>query len=206
MRVAVFGDVHGNILALEKFINATRGNVDAYLCLGDIVNYGPWNDECLEMIFQLPEIRSVQGNHERIFLAAHDIAAESELVQAFFEHCYLNFRRHDLISELPLSISLGNFECRHMIEGRIDRNYLVGHTHRQSQQQHGEFMLINPGSVGQNRQWINMVDFAIINAEAGGIEFRSVAYDVDAFISELRARRYPRQCIEYYANKARQPL
>src|SRR6266568_7168235 len=66
--VAVFGDVHANLPALETFLGQVEGHVDAYLCLGDVVNYGPWNDECLERITALPEVTLLEGNHERLFL------------------------------------------------------------------------------------------------------------------------------------------
>ena len=62
VRVAVFSDVHGNLPALEVFVKSTRGQVDMYVCLGDVVDYGPWNDECLEMTMGLPNIVLLEGN------------------------------------------------------------------------------------------------------------------------------------------------
>lgn len=84
MRVAIFGDVHGNLIALEKFVQSTRGAVDTYMCLGDVVNYGPWNDECLEIICQLPAITVLEGNHERLFKGMDDVSNEIPLVQDFY--------------------------------------------------------------------------------------------------------------------------
>ena len=215
MRVAVFGDVHGNLIALERFVEATRGDVDSYLCLGDTVNYGPWNDECLELIAALPGCRSVQGNHERLFLKLDDVSRESSLVQDFFQASYSSFSRNDLIEGLPLSITLDAYVCRHTIDNKsiypdssihLERNYFIGHTHHQFRITNARFELINPGSIGQNRQWIDRIDFAIFDTKSQQIELRSLTYNVDSFLSELRARRYPTQCIGYYANKARHGL
>jgi predicted phosphodiesterase len=215
MRVAVFGDVHGNLVALERFISSTRSEVDSYLCLGDTVNYGPWNDECLELIYSLPGCKTVQGNHERLFLGLDDISLESSLVRDFFDASHSSLSRTDLIRELPLSITLGAFDCRHTIDNKsihgdtpvqLDRNYFIGHTHHQFRLAGSGFELINPGSVGQNRRWIDRIDYAIVDMGSNKIELHSLSYDVDAFISELRARRYPAQCIAYYANKARHGL
>src|ERR1039458_6931233 len=68
MIVALFSDVHGNLPALELFLSKMEGVADRFICLGDVVDYGPWNDECLERIAQLPNVSMPEGNHERLFL------------------------------------------------------------------------------------------------------------------------------------------
>ncbi|MGB8096297.1 MAG: metallophosphoesterase [Terracidiphilus sp.] len=212
MNVAVFSDVHGNLIALKQFIQATRDAVDAYLCLGDVVNYGPWNDECLEIVRQLPGIALLEGNHERLFLGKEDIHHESALVQDFYHHSIRGFSRADLVMGLPCYTRLGIFDCIHTIDGRsiyqdtpieIARNYMIGHTHHQFQINRSGFMIVNPGSVGQNRQWIDMVDYLILDTVSGEIAMYSVPYDLNLFLSELVLRHYPENCIRYYANKPR---
>jgi predicted phosphodiesterase len=212
MKVAVFSDVHGNLIALERFVRATRNAVDAYLCLGDVVDYGPWNDECLEMVRQLPGVTVLEGNHERLFLGVEDLDHEPPLVQDFFHHSRQFFSREDLIADLPRRSQLGIFECLHTIDGRsiypetsieISRDYMIGHTHQQFQIMRSGFRIVNPGSVGQNRKWIDMVDYSILDTESGAVEMRSIPYDFDLLLSELHRRHYPEQCIGYYANKPR---
>jgi len=212
MRVAVFSDVHGNLIALERFISATRLTVDAYLCLGDVVDYGPWNDECLERICQLPGIVLLEGNHERLFLGTEDLAHEIPLVQTFYRHSRAFFSRFDLIGGLPQQVRMDGFECVHTIDGRslypdtevvVADNYLVGHSHHQFQVARSGFALVNPGSVGQNRKWINRVDYAILDTDTGKVQLLSSPYDVDLFLSELRVRKYPESCINYYSGKPR---
>ena len=66
MRYAVFGDVHGNLPALELFLKSVEKSVDGYICTGDIVNYGPWSKECVERIRTLQNLTCVSGNHEQI--------------------------------------------------------------------------------------------------------------------------------------------
>ena len=72
MRLAIFSDVHGNLPALELFVADTERVVDGYVCLGDVVNYGPWSDECVELVCSLPNIIYLEGNHERMFLGEED--------------------------------------------------------------------------------------------------------------------------------------
>ena len=212
MKVAVFSDVHGNLIALRRFVDATRGAVDAYLCLGDVVDYGPWNDECLEIVSQLPGITILEGNHERLFLGREDVDHEPALVQDFFRHSIRFFSRADLIAHLPRETRLGIFECVHTIDGRsiypdtpieIGRNYMIGHTHHQFRIDRSGFTIVNPGSVGQNRKWIDVIDYLVLDTVSGELRMHSIAYDVDLFLSELRLRDYPEHCIRYYANKPR---
>ncbi len=212
MKIAVFSDVHGNLIALERFIQATQDIADAYLCLGDVVNYGPWNDECLDIIRHLPGITVLEGNHERLFLGTANLDHELPLVQDFFHHSKTFFSREDLIADLPRHCQLGTFKCRHTIGNRsiypdtsidIVCNHMIGHTHHQFRIERSGFILVNPGSVGQNRKWINMLDYLILNTESGTIHMHSVPYDIDLFLSELRQRHYPERCVAYYANKPR---
>lgn len=212
MKVAVFSDVHANLIALEAFLKETDGVADTYLCLGDVVDYGPWNDECLELVSQLPGITLLEGNHEQLFIGMESLEDELPLVQDFFHISKATFSRDDLIVKLPSCSRLGDFQCLHTLDGRsiypdtnisIQRNYMIGHSHHQYQINRAGFLIVNPGSVGQNRRWIDMVDYMIFDTSTGGIEMCSVPYDIEMFLSELRSRNYAEQCIAYYANKPR---
>lgn len=212
MRVAIFSDVHGNLIALERFLQCTQDLVDSYICLGDMVNYGPWNDECLELINKLPNISVVQGNHERIFLGVEGVEHQLPLVRSFFHHSIQFFSRKDLITNLPSSTDLGPFRCVHTVNGRsiypdstihIDGNFIIGHSHHQFLMRRDGCTIVNPGSVGQNRKWIDMVDYAVMETATGIINMNSVDYDIDRFLSELRQRNYPKECIDYYLDKPR---
>jgi predicted phosphodiesterase len=68
MRFGVFSDVHGNLPALEATLSALRRqNVDAYIHLGDLIGYGPFPNECIEIVAGLEPV-GVAGNHELIVL------------------------------------------------------------------------------------------------------------------------------------------
>ena len=68
MRTAIYSDVHGNLPAFEVFVELTNKEVDVYLNLGDLVNYGPWSNECVDLALSLPTIGNILGNHEELFL------------------------------------------------------------------------------------------------------------------------------------------
>jgi predicted phosphodiesterase len=68
MRLGVLSDVHANLHALDAALaDLAARDVDAYLCAGDLVGYGPFPDECVARVLDLPA-RCVAGNHELILL------------------------------------------------------------------------------------------------------------------------------------------
>ena len=88
MRVGVISDIHGNLPALEVVADRIR-HMDQVICLGDVVNYGPWSNECLELLQTLPGMILLEGNHERLFLGKEPLGHESPLVQQFYLTLYL---------------------------------------------------------------------------------------------------------------------
>ena len=85
MRYAVFSDVHANVEALEAVLtDAGRRSPDAYLCLGDIVGYGPDPNECVERVRSLGAA-AIAGNHDRGAAGRLDPAAFSSLARTAIE-------------------------------------------------------------------------------------------------------------------------
>lgn len=73
MRIAVLGDIHGNIHALkavEQVLSAER--VEEVWCLGDSVGYSPFPNECLDWLKNNVS-RFVLGNHELAVLGFVDL-------------------------------------------------------------------------------------------------------------------------------------
>jgi predicted phosphodiesterase len=69
---AVLSDIHGNFSALKKVVQDARdvaarenGGKLTFICLGDIVDYGPQPNECMEWACREPAI-ILQGNHDRV--------------------------------------------------------------------------------------------------------------------------------------------
>lgn len=64
MLIGVLGDIHSNLPALENVLKALKAEkVDKILCTGDIVGYGPYPAECIELVQQY-NISVVAGNHD----------------------------------------------------------------------------------------------------------------------------------------------
>ena len=64
MRVAIFSDIHGNRHALEAVLeDIDRQQPDRLYCLGDLVGYGAFPNEVIELI-QSRGISTVVGNYD----------------------------------------------------------------------------------------------------------------------------------------------
>ena len=212
MIVAVFSDVHGNLPALEAFLADVHDVADSYVCLGDTVNYGPWNDECLELVHALPGVVVLEGNHERLFRRGYGPELQNPLVEQFFRNSSRYFTRKDLITDLPRSAPLGPFICSHTIgdqrifpdtEVTLDRDRVIGHSHHQFLRRSDDRLLINPGSVGQSRRpgTLDQAQFALYDMSTDSWQLRSVRYDVHSFLTGLTGRGYPDACLQYLRSK-----
>jgi diadenosine tetraphosphatase ApaH/serine/threonine PP2A family protein phosphatase len=64
MTYAIISDIHGNLAALENvFQRIEELECDRIVCLGDIVGYGPFPNECCDIIQQKADI-CIIGNHD----------------------------------------------------------------------------------------------------------------------------------------------
>jgi predicted phosphodiesterase len=67
VRYLIFSDIHSNIEAFEKFLGQKKvKNVDKILFLGDLVGYGPDPDRVISQFRELPHLRTVRGNHDKV--------------------------------------------------------------------------------------------------------------------------------------------
>ena len=95
MKIVVFGDVHGNLPALELMVDDAK-KVDQYICLGDVVNYGPWSNECVQLLDQLENKFILKGNHEDFFIQNY-CNSKYHLSSLFFKVCIKNFKEVKII-------------------------------------------------------------------------------------------------------------
>jgi predicted phosphodiesterase len=67
---AYFTDVHGNKDALQAVLeDAASNGADHFICGGDMIGIGPYVNEVLDVLFNLPSIQMVTGNHDEAVLA-----------------------------------------------------------------------------------------------------------------------------------------
>lgn len=56
-------DIHGNLPALESVLS-DAGQFDSLWNLGDTVGYGPWPNECIDLVKSYPTSVHLAGNHD----------------------------------------------------------------------------------------------------------------------------------------------
>jgi predicted phosphodiesterase len=204
----IYSDVHGNLPAFETILKDC-GRYDASICLGDLVNYGPWSNECVDLALSLKNPVLIMGNHEEAFIDGR-YPGKNPLVQQFFDHTRPGFDRLKQIKAFVAGHVIDDFKFQHSVGGHylypdttieLDANYVVGHSHHQFRYKSNGFRLFNAGSVGQNRKIINVGNYALYDQEKKEFSLREVRYDLNAVIGEMRAREFPKNCIDYYLSK-----
>jgi predicted phosphodiesterase len=115
MRLGLISDVHGNLHALDAALAFLAGrDVDAYLCAGDLVGYGPLPNACVERLRELPG-RCVAGNHDLIALGrlSDDRCAAIARDSLRWTRGALDDRSRAYLAELPLTASLAGVRVAH---------------------------------------------------------------------------------------------
>jgi len=72
MRTLVISDVHANLPALDAVLESA-GRFSRVWCLGDLVGYGPYPNECIERVRSLPNLTCIKGNHDAAILGEIDM-------------------------------------------------------------------------------------------------------------------------------------
>lgn len=209
MRILVVADVHANRAALE----AIREPFDECLFLGDLVEYGPDPEACIDWVRTRCR-RAVRGNHD------HG-AAQNVDVQGVVGFRYLTraTRRataarlspadRRFLADLPTSSMFTLGGLRFLLVHATPRDPLeeyvpteaklwearvahvkadfvcVGHTHHQFALPVGGTTVLNPGSVGLPRDGDPRARYAII--DDGNVELKQVGYDVEATVAAVAA-------------------
>jgi predicted phosphodiesterase len=104
VRYGIYGDIHGNLHALEAVLKAFESEqIDAYLCTGDLVGYGAFPSECMQL---------VRNSCNHVVAGNHDFAVCGKLTLEFFNSYAksavlwtrdaLSEEELDYLAELPL--------------------------------------------------------------------------------------------------------
>ena len=204
MKYYFLSDIHGNLPALEIVLK-NLDNDSNIIFLGDIVNYGPWSNECVDLIDSLKNKVTLLGNHEDYFI--NGICCPHDLVHSFFNFCINKFNRFNIISNYKKKYSFLDYTCIHTIDDKkifynsdinINGNFIIGHSHQQFHKNKNNFNLINPGSVGQNRKNLNIISYCEFNYSQKSFLFHNLEYDSSIVIKKMIEMKYPDICINYY--------
>ena len=216
MIITVFGDVHGNIIALEKLFDLEKNQTDLFICHGDVVNYAPWSNDCVAFLDNQNNCKLLKGNHEKYFIDGN-YDGENIVARSFFEFCFNKFEESNkkIINNYNQDFEIENFKIQHTIfdkyifldtdldDNKIYKNQIIGHSHQQYQRECNGFQIFNTGSLGQNRSFINKCDYLKIDTDNNNVELKYFTHNIDVVINQMKAEKYPEICANYYLSKHR---
>lgn len=215
MTVAVFSDIHGNIYALEKALKLIEAyDVDRYLFLGDMAGYYYNQNECIELLDNIENLSALMGNHDKYFLNALNNQAYLNQLTSKYGMSYPNLTNNitskslEFLKNLKMNEKTSYYEAYHAnpnnnLEDYIYKNspiefttttpiIFLGHTHHEMQIKYKNTTIINPGSIGQPRDY-NHASFSIIDVKDLKIENIRYTYDTSKLekqIAQFKDKKY----------------
>jgi putative phosphoesterase len=206
--IAVLADIHGNAAALRAVL-ADLPSVDEIVCCGDLVGYYPEPAEVVDRMRRLA-VRCIRGNHELMTCGKQVVPPERVTFYRIDQtRAALSREQLEWLCALPAEHEMLRqgltIRLRHASpwdeqtylypdSPAVDRIELsegtwliVGHTHYPMQLRRGEGWLVNPGSVGQPRDWDPRAAYALLDPQTGEWRQRRVAYDHAAYQRRLQA-------------------
>lgn len=220
MKIALLGDIHGNDFALQAVLAAASSlGVEKLLVTGDLVGYYHSPLQVMELLRPWDR-HMVRGNHEDMLDAARtDPAFLAQVdkrygtgLRAAIEQ--LGTQQIDELCSLPHPLELVIDGCRillcHGTPWNIDLYVypdadpellgrcamqefdlvVLGHTHYPMYHKIGRTLVVNPGSVGQPRNYQPGAHWAIFDTVSRNLQFCLEGYDFSTLVRECR-RRHP---------------
>ncbi|MCS6970342.1 MAG: metallophosphoesterase family protein [Planctomycetes bacterium] len=132
MLLGLISDIHGNLAALEAVIrDAEAQGAEKLLCLGDVVGYGPFPGECLDLVRRCGAV--LMGNHEEALLhgAENFNPRARRAIDWTREHLQTSGdeetrrRRWQVLEKLQIQCQLGGFLFAHASPRQPTREYVM---------------------------------------------------------------------------------
>jgi predicted phosphodiesterase len=222
MRVAIISDIHGNLPALEATLKEVDDlKADVLYCLGDTVGYGPFPNECLDIVRERCSI-VLKGNHDSGLIGetSLDDFNQHGLKAILWSQPRVRKDNWDYIRTLPFSAVDNNLTLAHSSPHRpnawtyiltlraAQENFaafstelcFIGHTHVPviigEDSSINKFrkdcrFIINVGSVGQPRDGNSEAAFGMFDTEMKSYSLIRVPYDVEKTAKAIREAGLP---------------
>ena len=115
MRIALFGDIHANLEALEVVLaDAEEQGCTDYVCMGDVVGYNADPAACLEKVKAM-NIPVVKGNHDEDASGTHSLDSMNPVAAAALEwpRAQLSEEQRDWLRRLRMVRQVEDFTIVH---------------------------------------------------------------------------------------------
>ena len=114
MVYGLISDIHGSLEALEAVL-AELKNCDTFLCLGDVVGYGPDPEACIDRVRELPGLVCIAGNHDLAVVNRFDVTSFNDYARdaVFWTQRQLSPEHMSYLDSLPLRARAADAELVH---------------------------------------------------------------------------------------------
>jgi len=216
MRIAIFSDVHGNVVALEAVLAAIRREAapDALFVAGDLVLLGPRPAEALALLRSIDGARFVKGNTDQYLIDYGDDVEDVTFARAHLSDDEIAFIRdlpfeqrleaapgHELLvvhanpRDLEQAIKPGAAAAliRPLLEGVTAEVVAFGHYHVPFMRRLDQWTLLDVASVGMPRDGDQRAVYATLTWDGGAwqVEHHRVPFDIEAVARDYAAVGYP---------------
>ena len=114
MKLGVITDIHSNLVALEVVVEKLQElQCDKIICCGDIIGIGPYPEETVQYLMQIPDLIAVRGNHEKYLLDEmpteypnEEHMGYEEMKHHKWEHSLLSKESVDFLRNLPYRVNI----------------------------------------------------------------------------------------------------
>jgi putative phosphoesterase len=215
-KIALISDVHGNLMALQKAIKTLEEySPDIWICLGDLVGYGPFPKECIDLV-RSKEMYCVLGNHDAGVIGKVPLRHFRKPNRTLIELTKKLISEDDKkwLASLPYTIVKEDwiavhaspikperweyiesaFTARNLLNNISQKFCFVGHTHKpvlvsdkigNNEFKTGNKYLINPGSIGQSRDGDYRASCAFIDTKDWTYENIRISFDIEPVLTSL---------------------
>lgn len=215
MKIVFFSDLHGNIYSFQSFLNwVQKSKIEHCYFLGDVFGYYYYQNEILNILRNSTNITCLLGNHDQYFLDLlqdHDL--EEKLIKKY-GNSYKNItdkisqENIEFLKKLPRHLTFQKENKRIALYHASPRDYLneriypdtmidneadyigydyviLGHTHHKMVRKIQSALILNPGSLGQQRDGKG-ASALILDLAKDSYEFITFAYDIDQLVKDIR--------------------
>lgn len=218
MKIALISDIHGNWRYLEAASEQLQlHKVDLIYCLGDLVGYYDAPDAVIDWCIR-NNVICVKGNHEKYLL--NEIAPDpqkelyyrTQLHREALTEAHLDYLKN-LPDEIEVTHAGKSFYLTHSLPGdcvayaydvnQLDRNFLLsydyycfGHTHIPMIRYHYGTAVVNPGSIGQPRDFSRKPSYAVIDLDSDSVSLNKMNVDYESYCQSLIDKNFDPKIVE----------
>jgi putative phosphoesterase len=213
MKIIFFSDIHGNKYVLPPLLNAIKKEKsDQIIFCGDIFGYYYYQNEIIDC-FKKNNFITLLGNHDQYFLDILNENINIDNLINKYGNSYKDIKNKITKENVQFLKKLKpNYEFKadnynigvfhgspdDPLEGRIypdtkieqAKNYehynyvILGHTHHKMEKKVQSTIILNPGSIGQQRDGKGC-SYLILDTKKNKYEFKTIKFAINKLIQDI---------------------